>query len=536
MKIKCIALGNPQEAFIEDRLGDGVNIIFSDDNNKGKTLVMQGMMYAMGNQPIFPKSFRYKNNYFYCKLETKHEDIEFLRKASAFVIKKGKKFYNFESVTELKYFLVDEGIFDVPQISKDNHVTIADLSLFYELFFIGQDKRNPSNVINSGYNNKKDFEAMLCSLNGYPLLDYEEDESENAKKIKQLKDEIAAIKKLLKLLKKNPSVSGYVDKYTDSEQFTDFRSRIRKVHQEIAEYKKKRNLEFNRKAKLEALVQELKSLNMEMEQGKVICAECGSDKIIYKNKGLSFEVSNTYVRKQVLSSIAYQISQKEDLIREYSAQIQDLQDELKNLLQGVPVELHQVLLFSEIILSEIDYDNKLKELNRQLDELKAKDKILSESEKEAKEKRKEMKRDIVFQMNSLCKEVDPQGTTLFDDIFTKKDETYSGSEEQEYYYSRTLALNDYFGHSYPLLIDCYRSGEISSQKEDIMIKNFIERNKQVIITSTLKQEEYSAKKYDQYKSDAVVIDYSTNMSSKLLQPEYVGRLEEIVKSFGVIFE
>jgi len=314
-----------------------------------------------------------------------------------------------------------------------------------------------------------------------------------------------------------------------------FRIKVKKLHGEIAEFKKKRNLEYNRKEKLESLVQELKSLNHEIEQGNVICAKCGSDKIIYKSKGMSFEVSNSYVRKRVLSSIAYQISQKEEIIREYSYQIQQLQDELKSTLQDVPVELQKILLFSEMILSEIDYDNKLKELCEQLEELQANDKSISDSEKQAKQKCKEMKQDIVSRMNKLYREVDPQGRTFFDDIFTKRDETYSRSEEQEYYYSRILAINDYFNHSYPLLIDCYRSGEISSQKEDIMIKNFISRDKQIIITSTLKKEEYTANKYDQYKDNANVIDYSNNESSKLLQSQYVARLEMIVESFGVMF-
>lgn len=535
MKIKSIALGNAEEAYVEERFTDGVNIIFSDDNNKGKTLVMQGMMYAMGNHPIFPKGFNYRSNYFYCKAEINDEELEFLRRDSSFLVKKQGEQYSFDSVTELKYFLVDENIFNIPQISKDEHMVIADLNLFYELFFIGQDKRNPSNTINSGYNNKKDFINMLCSMNGYPLIDMEETNEENKQRIQQIKSDIAATKKLLKLLKKNPDVSGYVDKYGDSTQFSDFRIKVKKLHGEIAEFKKKRNLEYNRKEKLESLVQELKSLNHEIEQGNVICAKCGSDKIIYKSKGMSFEVSNSYVRKRVLSSIAYQISQKEEIIREYSYQIQQLQDELKSTLQDVPVELQKILLFSEMILSEIDYDNKLKELCEQLEELQANDKSISDSEKQAKQKCKEMKQDIVSRMNKLYREVDPQGRTFFDDIFTKRDETYSGSEEQEYYYSRILAINDYFNHSYPLLIDCYRSGEISSQKEDIMIKNFISRDKQVIITSTLKKEEYTANKYDQYKDNANVIDYSNNESSKLLQSQYVARLEMIVESFGVMF-
>lgn len=200
MKIKSIALGNTEEAYVEERFSDGVNIIFSDDNNKGKTLVMQGMMYAMGNQPIFPKGFNYRSNYFYCKAEINDEEIEFLRRDSSFLAKRQGVQYSFDNVTELKYFFVDKNIFEIPQISKDEHMVIADLNLFYELFFIGQDKRNPSNTINSGYNNKKDFINMLCSMNGYPLIDMEELHEENKKRIQQIKSDIVATKKLIKII------------------------------------------------------------------------------------------------------------------------------------------------------------------------------------------------------------------------------------------------------------------------------------------------------------------------------------------------
>lgn len=78
MIIKKIGFGNYREAFIEDRLHDGVNIIFSDDNNKGKTLVVQGMMYALGNEPIFPSGFPFESYYFYLHVEINRENIEFL--------------------------------------------------------------------------------------------------------------------------------------------------------------------------------------------------------------------------------------------------------------------------------------------------------------------------------------------------------------------------------------------------------------------------------------------------------------------------
>ena len=55
MLIKKIAFGNLEEAFIEERLTDGVNIIYSDENNKGKTLLFQAFMYSIGNTPIFPE-------------------------------------------------------------------------------------------------------------------------------------------------------------------------------------------------------------------------------------------------------------------------------------------------------------------------------------------------------------------------------------------------------------------------------------------------------------------------------------------------
>lgn len=61
MIIKKVALGNSEEAFIEDSFSEGLNIIVSDDNNKGKTIIIQSILYTIGNRPIFPSSFDYKS-------------------------------------------------------------------------------------------------------------------------------------------------------------------------------------------------------------------------------------------------------------------------------------------------------------------------------------------------------------------------------------------------------------------------------------------------------------------------------------------
>lgn len=48
LKFLSLYIGNEKEAFCESRFDDGINIIYSDDNNKGKTIVLQGLYYALG--------------------------------------------------------------------------------------------------------------------------------------------------------------------------------------------------------------------------------------------------------------------------------------------------------------------------------------------------------------------------------------------------------------------------------------------------------------------------------------------------------
>lgn len=120
-------------------------------------------------------------------------------------------------------------------------------------------------------------------------------------------------------------------------------------------------------------------------------------------------------------------------------------------MRDTPIELREVLLYSETILSEINLDNKLIDLKQRLEEFKQNNIENDKNEKEAKNKCKEMKNNIVYYMNNLYKEVDLKGRIIFDDIFTKKDKTYSGSEE------------------------------ISSNKEDIMINMLIKLKLLIIV-------------------------------------------------------
>ena len=532
MKINKVAFGNLEEAFIEERLTDGVNIIYSNDNNKGKTLVMQGIMYSIGNEPIFPSGFDYENYFFYTSININKTVYEFLRKKNTYIIKNNDILQICDSSAEFKYY-INKNILNVPRIIKKEKEKLVDLELFYQLFFIGQDRRNTSNIINNGYYNKQDFIEMLCYLNGYPVIKTEEEDKDEIKKeVSKLNEDIKTIKKLMKFTKDNPNISKLVSKSSDRDVLEEKRKIISEINRNITEYKKKRNREVDRNSKLENLILELNSLNRNIEQGKVICGECGSDKVIFSNKDINFEVSNKVVRNQILDSIRESIQMKEDIILEYTKNINIEQDKINKQLRETPIEIQKLLIYSEDILSYEEYDNKVLKLMEKIDELNSSIINVNIKSTESKDKKKEMINDIVNMMNANYKKIDQMGNIIFDDIFTKKDETYSGSEEQEFYYCKVIALNDYFKYDFPILIDSFRDGEISSQKEQVMIEGFKKLGKQVILTSTLKQEEYDKLKYDEL-ADIKAIDYSKNIDSKILQNKYAFEFKKILEEFNV---
>ena len=90
-------------------------------------------------------------------------------------------------------------------------------------------------------------------------------------------------------------------------------------------------------------------------------------------------------------------------------------------------------------------------------------------------------------------------------------------------------------YKYPIIIDYYRGGEISTNRENLMIECFKNLNKQVIITSTLKKEEYSADKYSNIQN-INVIDYSPNEDSQILTPLQNECFKRIIDSFGILMQ
>ena len=114
---------------------------------------------------------------------------------------------------------------------------------------------------------------------------------------------------------------------------------IEEINESISRLKLARQREINRKSKLEQLIPELNFLNKGLIKKGTQREECKSDKNVYSNIDLTFEVSNIDVRSGILRSISETISQKVEIINNYSREINTLQDSLNKEL--VEIELNK---------------------------------------------------------------------------------------------------------------------------------------------------------------------------------------------------
>ncbi len=241
MIIKTVALGNNEESYIEKRISDGVNIILSDDNNKGKTILIQSMLYAIGNNPIFPDSFDYKNYYYYLKFEHNDKDYEVIRKGNSFIIQTDNTLHMLDGISELKRYWTKE-IFDLPEFQFQGKQHLSDIELFVQLFFVGQDAKNTSNIFNSGYYHKDDFKNMLLSYSGVSVENISSDDERRIKR--ELKSLRAARKDKLDLsdfYKSHSAATEYISHIKDKDAFNQKVADMENIAENISELKKARS-------------------------------------------------------------------------------------------------------------------------------------------------------------------------------------------------------------------------------------------------------------------------------------------------------
>ena len=219
MEFKKSAIGNRDEAYVEASFKNGINIISSDDNNKGKTIVIQSMMYALGNEPTFPTSFNYKKYYHYLEFEENGVLYRICRYGNGYILKYNSVFMIFDNASELKRYWTKH-IFTLPTVEKNQIPKIVDMSLYSQIFFVGQDKKDTSNISHPGLYNKQDYYNMIfdiCDVGGLALDDSEIESIKE--KIRALKDEREVLLKQHKILKSKKASVSFLSSANDKIAF-----------------------------------------------------------------------------------------------------------------------------------------------------------------------------------------------------------------------------------------------------------------------------------------------------------------------------
>ncbi len=536
MTILKVAVGNEKEAFIEERFTGNINFILSNENNRGKTIVFQSLMYAIGNEPIFPKGFIAENYYHYCEFFHNQKNYKVLRKKFTFIIKDKEKeassLLYCNSIEEFRDWF-DKNIYSLPKFKNDNGITKADLSLFYQLFFLPQDGRNTSNIINHGFRNKNDFislvKAMLIPEN--EDLDYEILKELKTKK-KNLESDINVLVRKNEFIKNYKDIAASVFSSVDKIESERIEKEIAELNKEIAEISNKIRREYNRKNKLISLLTELNSANRLLTEGKLVCVECGSNKIVFDINDAKFDLTNDYVRNQIINSVNEKIEEKSQLSGDLSNKKYKLEEKLKELLISQPHEVSDYLLFKVEIEKTKETNEQINVKHNKINNINNQIKTIEEKENKRNDDVKKLYENLLYQMREAVRKIDPNSAFFIDGLFTKNKENFSGSEGQIFYFAKLYVLVTFLKLPFPIIIDSFRDGELSSNREQIMLEEFSKLDNQVILSATLKNEEYDISKYQKY-SKINVIDYSAVEDCKLLKYSYVSDFMKIITDFGI---
>jgi len=531
--IERVAIGDSKEAFVETSFTSALNVISSDDNNRGKTILIQSIMFCLGNTPAFPSTFNYMDYYHIVVFSVNNKRYTLCRKANSFILKNNLNLLVFDSISELKRYWT-KNIFKLPTITKNGIDKIVDPELYYQLNFIGQDKKDTSNISNKGYYNKNDFFAMLFSFaNVNSPVNKIENIDLAKRKINNLKDERKTLLKQHKILKSTNTAASYFSSVNDRVNFKSKIEKLEKIKDQILELIKSRNAALSRKSKCEITIKELRSLNRNIDSGELRCMDCDSPHISFNSSGknsYSFEVSTPEIRSQILDSINEKINAYSEEIDVFTFEINKRQEEIKNILAQDEISLEVLVAYKEDVYNATDAEKRINDLDAEIQKLE--NAILSNQSdsEENVQKQQDLIKDITDLMKATYLIIDPSGNLQFDSIFTKSNQIFSGSEATVYHLVKLYSLAKSLNYSLPIIVDSFRAEDLSTEKELLVLDLFSKLDTQVIFTTTLKTEEVG--KYNNMKK-INHIDFSSHTPSKMLNENYLDKFKTLADSISI---
>lgn len=360
--------------------------------------------------------------------------------------------------------------------------------MFNQIFFVGQDKKDSSNIANKGFYSKKDFYNMLYDYAGIGENGLTTEEVNLKKeKLKKLKEEKKVLLKKHKILNSKKEPINYISKHSDRIALEEKIKQVEKVKDILVDLKNLRNRTMNRRVKYEITLKELRSLNRNISTGELQCLDCNSKHIGYvssSDTNFTFDVSTTEVRSQIIESINEKINSYSEELDKQTSEINMYQLQLQSLLSDESISIESIVLYKDDVTDIAVVENKLTTLEEQISETTSLLKLNEKNNVDIIEKQNLFTCKIINEMNFIYKKIDPNGTLIFDDIFTKRNEVFSGSEATEFHLSKMYALAKILPHQYPIVIDSFRAEDLSTDREEIVLNLFNQLTNQVIFTTT----------------------------------------------------
>lgn len=521
ISVKAAYIGNGVESFVESGFSNGMNVIYSLDNNRGKTILMQGIMFTLGAIPTFPDGFPYREYTYIVDLDCDDRFVTVMRRRNSFAVKTTDDIQTLENVEAFKQYW-SENIFELPEIVKDGRAVVVGMELYTQMFFVGQDGLSSAKV-NSGRFNRDDFMEMLYSLKGLSARTLE---SEQVKMLKRRKDElkgrIRTLDKQAGALKQRGTALSAMSATTDSRDMKEFTEELDRASKVVSDLRKQRNRLAARRAKNKIVLDELRSLKINVEVGSLTCLQCGSENVGYRmaNSGVVFDVTTSEMRTQIITSLENRIGGIENDLHSITRQLRSAQEVLDALLEAKPeVTLADIMACKDDFLSAREIDVQIRqnqdELDR-IDEMLASDREVSN---ELRIQRDEFRKELLSSMNYARKFISGNRSEAdYTELFTTQANVLSGSDGTIYFATRLYAIAKTVDHGMPLLVDSFRADDLSSDREDRLLDLFSKLTNQMILTTTIKREEGSSKYADDSRIQA--INYSDYTINKLLGAQF----------------
>lgn len=540
IKIKAVYIGNGAESYIEDRLTDGINVIYSLDNNRGKTILMQGAMYALGAIPTFPERFPYREYIYIVDLDVDGKEVSVLRSRNAFAVKTPDGLNAFENEADYSRYWSDN-FRSLPSIVKDGRLTSAGLQLYTQMAFIGQDDISSAKVT-AGQFNKSDFTEMLYAIAGLDRRELDSAEEAALKRRRdELKGQIKSLTKEASALKTRGTALSAISVTTDTRDMQEFLKELDSARVEVTDLRKARSRYLARLTKNQIVLDELNSLRRDVKAGKLVCLTCGSPSVGYRmaDSDVIFDVTSPDMRTQIIDTLQERIDKIKADLDALGRDLRKAQNRLSSLIsQNDEFSLADVVACKDDYLSEQEIDGKIQDAQRELDDVKDKleaDRLLTS---EVANQRKEFMDSLLGKMDLARRTI--SGNTQespYESLFSTKANVFSGSDSTIYFAARTYAIASEINHGMPIMIDSFRADDLSSDREDRLLDLFGKLTNQIVLTTTIKREESAVPDASKYEMDPRVhpIDYSSHELNKIMSAAYNERFAEKAADFGLVF-